>query len=183
MSLFRHKHASEESATEPDAPMSPQPSNEVTTAEAEVEAPTPTPPVEEPPAVTPVRFDQMFDEWMQFPFAGWKSEVVTVERSDTDNALVVRASMPGLDPVKDVELTVSDGVLWIDGAHREEQRTEDDGQIRHEVRYGSFSRSILLPDGVTAKDIKAKSNGGVLEIRIPGPTKVDADKVPITSSN
>ena len=73
-------------------------------------------------------------------------------------------------------------MLWIDGAHREEQHTEDNGHVRHEVRFGSFSRSILLPEGVKASDIEAHSNEGVLEIRIPAPATVDAEKVPITSS-
>jgi HSP20 family protein len=186
MSLFKHKNASEGAVMTPDAPTSAETPTEVTTAEAEstvaVESSNPTTPVEQPAAPTPMRFDRLFDEWMLFPFAGWSNEVVTVERSDTDGALVVRASLPGLDPVKDVELTVSDGVLWIDGAHKEEQRTEDNGRVRHEVRYGSFTRSILLPEGVKANDIEATAHEGVLEIRIPAPAKTDnAEKVAITS--
>ena len=103
MSLFKHKHASDEPVTAAE-PISSGPTKEVTTAA--VESSTPTTPVEKPPAVTPVRFDRLFDEWMLFPFAGWSSDIVTVERSDTDGALVVRASLPGLDPVEEVELTV-----------------------------------------------------------------------------
>jgi HSP20 family protein len=190
MSLFKHKNSSEGAVMAPDAPTAAESaaesSGEATTSEVEsteaVESSSQTAPIEQPAAATPMRFDRLFDEWMLFPFAGWANETVTVERSDTDGALVVRASLPGLDPVKDVELTVSDGVLWIDGAHREEQRTEDEGRVRHEVRYGSFTRSILLPEGVKAKDIEATANAGVLEIRIPAPAQIDdVEKVAITS--
>jgi HSP20 family protein len=140
-------------------------------------APTSTP---ASTAVQPsVRFDQLFDGWMASPLAGWTNEVVRIDRTGDDGALVVRAELAGLDPAKDVELTVSDGMLWIDGAHRDEQRTEENGVVRHEVHYGGFTRSIPLPDGVQAQDLEASAYDGVLEIRIPAAVRRQVERVPI----
>jgi HSP20 family protein len=124
------------------------------------------------------RFDKLFDGWMAFPFAGWTNEVVTTERAD-DGALLVHAQLGGLDPVEDVELTVSDGMLWIDAARRDEQRSEENGIVRHEVRFDAFTRSIPLPDGVSARDVVARAHDDVLEIRIPAPRGGRQEKVPV----
>jgi len=179
MSLFHHKHSDETAGV-----VEPPATNGVETAEAkpvEVAAQPEPAPVEPPAVPNPfARFDRLFDEWMQFPFAGWELDTVNVDRDPQDGAVVVRADLRGLDPVREVELTVSDGVLWIDGSHREEQRTDEAGSQHHEVRYESFSRSILLPEGVTAKDIEASAENGVLEIRIPGVTKSNTEKVPVS---
>jgi len=175
MSLFRHK----DSTTHPSENVVPPAPVPVEVTEEVKPAP---PTVTSEPAGTPERFDRLFEEWMLSPFAAWSTEVVTIDRDDTAGELVVRATLPGLDPVKDVELTVSNGVLWIDGSHEEEYRTEEGGRVREEVRYGSFNRSIPLPDGVTAKDIDARSKDGMLEIRIPAPARIDAEKVPVKPS-
>ena len=138
------------------------------------------------PATRPVstldRFDRMFEEWMLFPFPEWPMDVIEVDHRRDAESLVVRVKLPGIDPKRDVQLTVSDGVLWVDGMHREEERAEDHGYVRHEWRYGAFSRSIPLPDGVTANDVRASYRDGVLEIRIPEPTPRPVATVPITTA-
>lgn len=84
-----------------------------------------------------------------------------------DDVAVIRAEIPGVDPDKDIEITVADGVVHI-SAHREE-RTEEErpSGYRSEFRYGSFSRSIRLPEGATEDDVKATYRDGVLEVRVP----------------
>jgi HSP20 family protein len=182
-------HRKTTSATEPTAPRAdPVPGGEATNGSAEkpAEVPVvdPTSQTAVVPATTPApvttvdRFTRLLDDWMSLPFAGSPVEVVV---RDGPN-LVVRAEMPGLDPDKDVELSVSDGVLWLDGHHQDENRSEENGYVRHEVRYGAFSRSFPLPDGVTASDIHATYKDGVLEIRIPAPEPRSVSKIPITTS-
>lgn len=97
---------------------------------------------------------------------------IRVEEFRDDGALVVRAELPGIDPDKDVELTVDDDHLCI-SAHRTE-RTEDQDKksYRSEFRYGSFTRIIRLPAGATEDDVKASYHDGILEVRVP----VDEDK-------
>ncbi len=145
-------------------------------------------PVETPETVD--LFDRMFDDWMSmWPFrrpavlARWMPEdLIKVDEYHENGTLVVRAELPGIDPDKDVELTVTDGMLHIEAERREEEKTEDKGYLRHELRYGSFSRSLPLPEGVTEADVTASYKDGILEIRIPAPQPEPAKKIPVTKA-
>jgi HSP20 family protein len=136
------------------------------------------------------RFDKLFEEWarmlpfrpMAFPFGWGAADMIHVEEYREDGMLVVRADLPGIDPDKDVELTISHGMLHIEAERREEEKREGMGFLRREVRYGSFSRSLPLPAGVTEADIAATYKDGVLEIRIPEPTREPAKKIAIGKS-
>jgi len=136
------------------------------------------------------RFDRMFDEWARMmplravPFARWPEAdgMIHVEEFHDDGTLVVRADLPGIDPEKDVELTVADGMLHIEAERREEERKEDNGYLRQELRYGSLSRTLPLPAGVTESDIKATYKAGILEIRVPEPKQEPARQIPIAKS-
>ena len=77
--------------------------------------------------------------------ADWESGWLRVEEYRDGDDLVVRAELPGIDPDKDVEVTLAEGVLHIQ-AHREEksERKENHG-YRSEFRYGSFARNVALP--------------------------------------
>jgi HSP20 family protein len=136
------------------------------------------------------RFDRMFDEWarilpfraMAFPHWHDLDDLIRVEEFREDGALVVRADLPGIDPDKDVELTVSDGMLHIRAERREEEKQEDKGYLRRELRYGSFSRTLPLPEGATESDITATYRAGILEIRVLEPKREPAKKIAITKS-
>jgi len=136
------------------------------------------------------RFDRLFEEWarmlpfrlMAFPFWWGAGDVIRVEEYREDGTLVVRADLPGIDPDKDVELTISHGMLHIEAQRREEEKREEKGYLRREVRYGSFSRSLPLPEGVTEADIAATYKDGILEIRVPEPTREPAKRVAIGKS-
>jgi len=136
------------------------------------------------------RFDRMFEEWarmlpfrpMAFPFLRGAADMIHVEEHREDGTLVVRADLPGIDPDKDVELTIAGGMLHIEAERREEQKQEGKGYLRREVRYGWLSRSLPLPEGVTEADIAATYKDGVLEIRIPEPTREPAKKIAIGKS-
>lgn len=138
------------------------------------------------------RFDRMFDHWVRaFPFPRpyslvgmeWMPEdLIRVDEYQEDGVLVVKAEMPGIDPDKDVELTVSDNVLHIAAQRREEEKTEEKGYVRQEIRSGSFSRALALPPGVTGSDITAAYEDGILEIRIPAPAPATTTTIPITKT-
>ena len=103
-----------------------------------------------------------------------------VEEFEEDDALVVRAEMPGIDPDKDVEITLSDGLLRIKAERRQETKTEDKKGYRSEFRYGSFLRTVPLPAGASEKDVSATYKDGILEVRVPIDTKqAEARKIPI----
>jgi HSP20 family protein len=136
------------------------------------------------------RFDHLFEEWARMmPFRamslpGWweAGDLIRVEEFQKDGARVIRADLPGIDPDKDVELTVSNGMLHIEAQRREEEKREEKGYLRQEVRYGSLSRSLPLPEGVTEDDITATYEAGVLEIRIPEPKAEPAKKIAISKA-
>jgi len=118
------------------------------------------------------------------PFPRWwgVEDLIRVEEYREDGTLVIRADLPGIDPDADVELTVSDGMLHIEAERREEEKKEGKGYVRRELRYGSLSRSLPLPEGVTEADIAATYKDGVLEVRVPEPKRGPAKKIAISKS-
>ena len=108
-------------------------------------------------------------------------EAMKLEEFEEDGTLVVRAEMPGIDPDKDVEITMSDNVLRISAERKEETKTEEKGRYRSEFHYGRFVRQVPLPAGATMDDVKATYKDGILEVRVPVRSeKAEATKVPVT---
>jgi len=85
-----------------------------------------------------------------------------------NNELVVRADLPGLKK-EDISVDVTDNEITISGERRKEQDTEQGGVYRSERSYGSFARTIRLPEGTMSDQAKASFKDGVLEIRMPTP--------------
>ncbi len=124
----------------------------------------------------PTLLERFFDA----PTTGRIADLMRVEEYCDGDTCVIRAELPGIDPAKDVDITVADGALHI-AAHREE-RSEDkqDDSYRSEFRYGKFERHVQLPQGASGGDVKASYKDGILEVRVPVPTSVPAGvKVPI----
>jgi len=105
-----------------------------------------------------------------------------VEEYREDSTLVVKAEVPGINPESDVEINLVGNQLQI-GVRREE-KTEHKGKegYHSEFRYGTFSRSVTLPPGVTQDDVQASYRDGVLEVRVPLPEEVSSGprRIPIT---
>jgi HSP20 family molecular chaperone IbpA len=98
---------------------------------------------------------------MRRPFTG--GQLVRVEDFVDQRQYVVRAEIPGIDPEKDVDITVEDGILTITAERREEKKESS----RSEFRYGSFSRSVSLPAGADEDNVSATYRDGILEVRTP----------------
>lgn len=96
-----------------------------------------------------------------------------------DGHLVVCANVPGIKP-DEIEVQVENGVLTISGKHEETTEEKDKQFVRRERRYGGFSRTLLLPDGVDPKTIEAKTHDGVLEVRVQLPKEATNEPVKIT---
>jgi HSP20 family protein len=103
----------------------------------------------------------------------WAPQTEIFER---DNQLVIRADLPGL--IKDdVNVDIEDNRITIRGERRSEHKEEDKGgYYRSERSYGSFYRSIPLPEGVDADKATANFNNGVLEVTMPAPEKKTGSK-------
>ncbi|WP_445154421.1 Hsp20/alpha crystallin family protein [Arthrobacter sp. Hor0625] len=100
---------------------------------------------------------------------------IKVEQFQDGNTLVVRAEVPGIDPDKDVDVSVSDGMLHIKAEREEKTEHKSKTGYRSEFRYGSFVRSIALPAGAREEDITASYKDGVLEVRAPAPVAAPAE--------
>jgi HSP20 family protein len=109
---------------------------------------------------------------------GWSPAVDVLVR---EGDLVVRAELPGVDPERDVDIELQDGVLVIRGERHQDRRTEDESHVRTESVYGSFERSIRLPEGVKPDDITASYDNGILEVTVAKAAEMSAGKrIPIT---
>src|SRR4051794_34356251 len=94
---------------------------------------------------------------------------IKVEEVLDDEQLVIRADLPGVDPDKDIEVTVSDGILSIRAERRVSSEKKLERGYRSEVRYGSFLRHLRLPPGTRPEVVSATYRDGVLEVRLPAP--------------
>ena len=98
-------------------------------------------------------------------------------REDAD-CFVITADIPGVDP-KDVEVNSEGGQLTIKGQRDVEKKEQHEGYKRVERAYGSFFRRFTLPDTADVEKITAKTNHGVLEVRIPKHEKLQPRKITV----
>lgn len=91
-----------------------------------------------------------------------------IDVSETDKAVEVTADLPGIDE-KDVEITLSNGVLTIKGERKTEKEEKDEETSFHKVErsYGLYQRSIAVPAEVDENKVKADYTKGVLTITLP----------------
>jgi HSP20 family molecular chaperone IbpA len=100
------------------------------------------------------------------PLAGMRpvldTNVMRLEDEMKDGRYVVRAEIPGVDPAKDIEITVRDGQLTI----RAERSEKKDFDGRSEFSYGSFARTVSLPAGADEDNIDATYDQGILTVSV-----------------
>jgi HSP20 family molecular chaperone IbpA len=123
-------------------------------------------------------------DWLDAPWAPLlpfgPASMFRVEDYVKDNNYVVRAELPGMDPDKDIEITVEGGTLMIRAERREEQQEAH----RSEFRYGSFTRSVALPDRADTEHISATYDKGILEVSVPVPeAKAEGRRIAVTKAS
>jgi HSP20 family molecular chaperone IbpA len=104
-------------------------------------------------------------EWFEEPFMTLRpylAQPLRIEDFVEGDHYMVRAELAGIDPEKDVEVTVGAGYLTI----RAERHDKTEGKHRTEFRYGSFSRSLPLPAQANADDVKASYDYGILTVSV-----------------
>jgi len=120
---------------------------------------------------TLVRRDRFADlvDWIESEFPGFGGfrpfaglQMVRVEDFLDESEYVVRAELPGIDPDRDLDLTVQNGALTLKAERREERKDAH----RSEFRYGSFSRCLTLPPGADEGNVRATYKDGILEVRV-----------------
>jgi len=87
---------------------------------------------------------------------------------ETEDHFVLRADLPGMKE-EDVKIEFDDGTLTVSGERKAEHESKNEGYYRVERAFGSFSRSLTLPDGIDGDAVTASFDRGVLEVSIPKP--------------
>ena len=124
--------------------------------------------------------DRVFDAFFGQTDQGrrWVPPIDLVEAEDH---FMLKADLPGLTE-SDVNIEVQDGTLTISGERSAEHEQREKGWYRIERSFGSFNRSLTLPDGVDPDRIEASFNHGVLEVRIPKPEERKPRRISISST-
>jgi HSP20 family protein len=89
-----------------------------------------------------------------------------VDIYETDNALLLKADLPGVDP-KDVEIRVENGILYLKGERKFEKEVKEENYHRVERSYGAFTRSFSLPSSIDTEHVKAEYKDGQLTLTMP----------------
>jgi HSP20 family protein len=105
--------------------------------------------------------------------------VPAMDLVDTGDAFVLKADLPGLSE-SDVNIEVHDNVLTVSGERKSEHEDRKGAYYRVERSYGSFRRSLTLPEGVDPEAVTATFDKGVLQVTVPKPEQQAPRKVQIT---
>ena len=120
--------------------------------------------------------DRLFDDFMS-DFGGWRTrlprpfdteQMPSIDVSETDKEVEVKADLPGMDE-KDIEVSLSNGILTIKGERKAEKEDKDEKKNFHRVErsYGLYRRSIALPAEIDEDKVKASFDKGVLSVTMP----------------
>lgn len=110
----------------------------------------------------------MFDRYWPAE-AGERSVRLSTDMHREGNKLLITVELPGIDPEKDLEVSVEGDVLTITGHKTGEREVQEEDRYLHERRYGRFERAVMLPDGVDPDAVEASYDQGILTIEIPIP--------------
>ena len=129
--------------------------------------------------------DRLLDSFFREPFAAldwplWGSDKWSpaIDVAESDKELTVRAELPGIDP-KDLEVTVTGNQLVLAGEKRESSEHEEKDFHHSETRYGSFRRTVPLPEGVDTENVDAQYANGVLTLHLPKIAPVAAKRIEV----
>jgi HSP20 family protein len=104
--------------------------------------------------------------------------VPTLDVWESEDALHYAFDLPGI-PKDKIAIEVEDGALTVSATRERGQKTGGEGFQRFERRYGSFTRTVGLPQGVSEDEFRATYEHGVLEIRVPKPEQPKPKRIQI----
>jgi HSP20 family protein len=126
--------------------------------------------------------DRLFDGFSRnFPTFATHGSAPRMDVSETDRSIEVTAELPGIE-AKDVQLGFADNVLTIRGEKKSEREEKQKDYHLVERSFGSFSRSVELPEGVRAEDITAEIAKGVLKVTVKKPAPKQSKQIEIKTA-
>ena len=124
-------------------------------------------------------FDRMFGDWT-IPSL-WSEERVVVpafDISETEKEYVISGEIPGIEP-KDLEVTLTDGILTVKGEKKQESEEKEENYHRVERHYGSFQRSFRLPENIHRDKLDASYKDGILKLTLPKSEESEVKKIEV----
>jgi HSP20 family protein len=109
-----------------------------------------------------------------------RSWVPAVDVWETEDEVVYAFDLPGI-PEDKISVEFEDNALTVSAERERSQETSDERFYRFERRFGTFSRTIGLPQGVTAEDVKADYKDGVLEVHVRKPEQPKPRRIQVGS--
>lgn len=119
---------------------------------------------------------QMFDDFLFSNFSELygptlHSVLLAVDLEENNENFIIKVELPGID-TNDVEISVTDGFLTIKGEKKEDKEEEEDKNfLRREISYGSFVRTIALPEAADTEKAGATFKNGILTVEVPKKTE------------
>lgn len=105
---------------------------------------------------------------------------LTVDVYQTENEIVIKSAIAGVT-ADDIDVSITNEMVTIKGHRKHDEKVRTDDYYYQELYWGSFSRSIILPEEIDAEDAKASMKNGVLTLRLPKLAKSKIKKVRIAS--
>ncbi len=125
--------------------------------------------------------DKLFDDFFFFsPTSMFVNDWdPTLEIKEEKDVIIVKAEIPGLDE-KDLDVRIENNTLILSGEKKEEKKEEKKNYVFSERKYGSFYRTVSLPEGINKNKAKASLKKGVLSIEIPREPGKEPKKIAVT---
>ena len=127
--------------------------------------------------------DRLFDDdfrpsrWLA---GGLDGPALPLDVTTTADALTIEAALPGMRP-EDVDITVENGTVRISGKTADERKADEGSYVLQEIRRGSFSRTVTLPNGLEPDKATATFEHGILRLEIPKAEQLKPRQIKISA--
>lgn len=109
--------------------------------------------------------DETWDDSVETETTQQEGEL-PVDMYQTNDAIIIKALVAGVSP-NDLDISITRDMVTIRGVREEYQETNDDNYFHRELFWGSFTRTLVLPEEVVIDEAEAQEKHGLLEIRLP----------------
>jgi len=111
-------------------------------------------------------------------FERQESWVPTIDMAENEKEYTIKAELPGMDK-EDIDISLTDGILTLTGEKKQESEEDKDNYYYRESRYGSFSRSLRLPEDAAPEEVDATYKNGVLRVVVPKKEAAQPKKITV----
>ncbi len=129
-------------------------------------------------------FDRMFDSFFdwQLPATRFGYATAPLDLYEKNGKYVLEMATPGYDP-KEIDVEVTGGTVTVSGEHAEKNEKNDVRYYRREIRRGSFSRTLTLPQDLDADDVTATIDKGILKVTLTPASAILPKRITVKGSS